>query len=166
MNVGSVLRRVGFGVALLAYVLIADVGVAGASATVVRGTQGAAVTTCDGSGSLGTYPMSGDLVGCWYTDTFVEKAVSQNGGVFTGTEHFVGCIDTNHNGVCNGNDPTGTFRTTFTFTAKFSTAGEVHGRCHHPIVSGTGAFANVRGEISFHDDVVTGTAPYSGPISL
>jgi hypothetical protein len=81
----------------------------------------------------------------------------------------VGCIDTNGNGACSAGDPTGTFHTTFTFTGKFDQLGqEVHGRCHHPIVSGTGDFANASGVISFHDiiDGTVVTSSYSGPISL
>ncbi|MFL6181960.1 MAG: hypothetical protein ACJ73J_06580, partial [Actinomycetes bacterium] len=88
---------------------------------------------------------------------------------FHGTEHFVGCIDRNGDGACTAVDPWGTFRTTFKFSAKLDlvSGAEIHGRCHHPIVGGSDAFANASGVINFHDnvsDVVT--ADYSGPISL
>lgn len=143
---------------------------AAAGATVVSGAQSAPVATCAGQSSLGTFVMSGDLVGCWYTDTADLVSASAGGtAVFAGTEHFTGCIDADHNGSCGGSDPTGTWHTTFTFTAKFdANGGEIHGRCHHPIVSGSGDFANASGVISFHD-IVDGsvvTSRYSGPVSL
>ena len=151
-----------------AAVLMLGIGpAAAAGAVVVSGDQSAPVATCDGLGSLGTFVMSGDLIGCWYTDTGDVVSTSQNGIVFAGTEHFVGCLDADGNGVCGGSEPTGSFNTTFKFTAKFSTVGEVHGRCHHPIVGGTGDFAVASGDISFHDviDGTVVTATYSGPIS-
>jgi hypothetical protein len=45
---------------------------------------------------------------------------------------------------------------------------EVHGRCHHPIVSGTDGFAGISGVINFTDDVSTAppTSPYWGPVRL
>jgi hypothetical protein len=64
-------------------------------------------------------------------------------------------------------EPTGRFNTTFTFTAKLDpTIGEIHGRCHHPIVSGSGAFAGARGVISFKDIPAEGRFPYHGNIQL
>jgi hypothetical protein len=143
---------------------------AAAGATVVSGSQSAPVASCGGQTSLGTFVMSGDLIGCWYTDTADVRSSSSGGtAVFSGTEHFVGCIDANHNSACGTGDPTGTWHTTFTFSAKFDAAGhEIHGRCHHPIVSGTGGFAHASGVISFHD-IVNGTvvtSRYSGPVSL
>ena len=162
-------RLVACGMASIAVLAIGAGPAAAAGATVVSGAQSAPVTSCGGQTSLATFVMSGDLVGCWYTDTASPRSLSKNGGVFTGTEHFVGCIDANHDGSCGGADPTGTWHTTFTFSAKFDAAGnEIHGRCHHPIVSGTGAFAHVSGVISFHD-IVNGTvvtSRYSGPVSL
>jgi hypothetical protein len=56
---------------------------------------------------------------------------------------------------------------TFTFTGKFDAVGnEIHGRCHHPIVSGTGGFTGVTGVINFTDDVTAGNASYTASISL
>jgi hypothetical protein len=117
--------------------------------------------------------MTGGLVGCWYTDTFNLK----NGGnesasgkyllIYSGTEHFTGCLDTDRDGGCSG-DPTGTFYTTFTFTTQVDalTLAEIRGRCHHPIVSGTGDFAGATGVINFKDDVSNGTSPYMGHIGF
>jgi len=151
-------------------VLALGVGPASAAgATVVSGAQSAPVASCGGHTSVATFVMSGDLVGCWYTDTADLRSSSQEGGVFTGTEHFTGCINTNGNTTCDSGEPSGTWNTTFTFSAKFDAAGnEVHGRCHHPIVSGTGDFANASGVISFHDivDGTVVTSRYSGPVSL
>ena len=49
-----------------------------------------------------------------------------------------------------------------------SSGSEVHGRCQHPIVagSGTGGFAGATGRADFKDDVVTGEFLYRGHISL
>ena len=109
-------------------------------------------TSCPGAPE-GTYRMAGDLIGCWFTDEF--NVVQENpGGGFeaSGTEHFQGCLDTNHNGSCGVGEPSGRFDTTFTFTAKFAPSGdEIHGRCHHPIIGGTGAFTGASGELSFKD---------------
>jgi hypothetical protein len=136
---------------------------------VVRGVQSSPVETCNGIGSLGTYEMTGDLVGCWYTDTFAADRFAPSGTAgFHGTEHFVGCVDVNGDGNCSATDPWGTFHTTFTFSAKFDAAGnEIHGRCHHPVIGGSGAFADIHGVINFHDNVgAVVTADYSGPLSF
>lgn len=107
--------------------------------------------------SLATFTMTGTLVGCWYTDSANTK-VNPSGTIQqTGTEHFVGCLN---GSTC------GTFYTTFTFTAKFaSPVAEIHGRCHHPIVSGTEGFAAANGLLNFKDDVTTGTSDYRGHIT-
>jgi hypothetical protein len=141
---------------------------AGAGATVVRGDQLIAGASSCPNADAGTYRMAGDLVGCWYTDTF--DVVSENpGGGFraSGTEHFVGCADTNGNGSCGAGEPSGRFDTTFTFTAKLAPTGdEIHGRCHHPIIGGTGAFAGASGELSFKDIPSEGRFPYHGPLNF
>jgi hypothetical protein len=81
-----------------------------------------------------TYPaliMEGDLEGCWYT--FVESSKTTPSGVYleTGQELFVGSLD---------EGPSGMFTTTYRFEAKFASDGvtELHGRCQHPLVSGSG----------------------------
>ena len=99
---------------------------------------------------LGDYPpidLTGSLHGCWYT--YVTSSKFNRSGTYQekGTEIFVGCL----------NGPCGTFETTYTFTAKYvddTFAEEIHGRCHHPIVGGTGGFAGAKGVINFKDDVV------------
>ena len=111
--------------------------------------------------NLGTYDpidLSGNLDGCWYTYVSTSRTNPSGTYVEQGTELFVGCLNGT---VC------GTFETTYTFTAKYDTLGqEIHGRCHHPIVGGTGGFAGAKGVINFKDDVVTGTFDYRGNISL
>ena len=63
----------------------------------------------------------------------------------------------------------GTFATTYKFSSKWapdvSTGSEVHGRCQHPIVagSGTGGFAGVTGRVDFKDDVATGVPVPGSP---
>src|ERR671911_1660353 len=70
--------------------------------------------------------LTGDLEGCLYT--FVETAQSSPSGTYreTGTETFV------------ASDGSGTFETAYRFEAKFGLAGEIFGRCQHPIVEGSG----------------------------
>lgn len=111
---------------------------------------------------LGDYPpldLSGSLFGCWYT--YVSESKFNRSGTYQeqGTEIFVGCL----NGMC------GSFETTYTFTAKYvdeTFAEEIHGRCEHKIVGGTGDFADQKGVILFKDDVVNLKFDYRGHISL
>jgi hypothetical protein len=117
--------------------------------------------------------MVGGLIGCWYTDTLVIHPAQPNGtpsGAIqaTGTEHFVGCLDVNDDQTCDSGDPEGTLSFTFQFSGKFDpvTGAEIHGRCQHPIVSGTGDFAGASGVINFKDDVTNGTSLYAGQVAL
>jgi hypothetical protein len=112
---------------------------------------------------LGDYPaidLTGSLHGCWYTYVSESKFQDRSGTYQErGTELFVGCW----NGTC------GTLETTYTFTAKYvdaTFAEEIHGRCHHPIVRGTGDFAGAKGVLLFKDDVVNLKFDYRGHISL
>jgi hypothetical protein len=115
-------------------------------------------TDSDGLGSDFALKMTGDLVGCHYV--FVRTAECRPSGTYreTGTEIFVGQY----------NGQPGTFRTTYQFTAKYedcaNLAGEIVGRCEHPVIasSGDGAFEGVSGRIDFKDDVVAGNFPYRG----
>ena len=111
-----------------------------------------------------SYPplvMRGSLDGCLYTH--INTARTTPSGVYleTGEELFVGRLD---------GGPVGTFTTTYKFEGKFDADGaEVHGRCQHPIVSGsgTGGLANAKGRIYFKDiigDPVTFV--YRGHISF
>lgn len=113
---------------------------------------------------LGDYPpidlSGGSLDGCWYTYVSSSKFNPSGTYIEQGTEIFVGCL----NGTTCG-----TFETTYTFTAKYvddTFAEEIHGRCHHPIVDGTGDFAATKGVILFKDDVVNLIYNYRGHISL
>lgn len=100
--------------------------------------------------------ITGDLVGCLYT--YVDSAQCSPSGTYreSGHELFVGA---------NSAD---TFRTTYKFEGKYqdcpNLAGEIVGRCHHPIVdgSGTGIYTRVKGRIHFKDDVTAGNFPYDG----
>jgi hypothetical protein len=112
----------------------------------------------EGQGSSSVLTMTGDLEGCHYI--FAETASCSAGGAYseTGTETFVG----SYNGA------TGTFRTTYLFTAKYrdcaNLVGEIAGRCQHPITagSGEGVFEGVTGRLDMKDDVETGSFPYRG----
>jgi hypothetical protein len=167
---------------LLAYAVltsgIAFLGTASASAATfkVAGVQSAPVTSAicpDQTSGMSAYTMAGGLVGCWYTDTSVINPAQPNGtpgGTVqaTGTEHFVGCLDLNADGACDTGDPYGTLEFSYQFSGKFDpvTGAEIHGRCQHPITSGSGDFAGATGVITFKDDVANGTSLYRGHISL
>lgn len=157
-------------VAAVAVVAVQAAAGAGTGAITVRGDQLLAGAQSCENADAGTYLMKGDLVGCWYTDTFDVAGENPGGGYrASGTEHFVGCLDTSHNGACDPGEPSGSFGTTFTFTAKYAPSGdEIHGRCHHPIApaSGTGDFAGVRGVLSFKDIPSEGRFPYHGNMQL
>lgn len=115
--------------------------------------------------------MAGGLVGCWYEDTANMKKGTQSASgkyllIYTGTEHFTGCLDADRDGGCSG-DPTGTLYFTYTFTSQYTlTFAEIRGRCHHPIVSSTGDFAGATGVINFKDDISSGTSPYMGHVDF
>jgi hypothetical protein len=109
--------------------------------------------------------LTGSLEGCWYTNADTETA-KDNGapsGVYleSGEEIFVGSL--------NGG-PVGTFSTTYKFESKWdpdvSTGAEVHGRCQHPIIGGTGGFEGATGRVDIKDDVTTGEFFYRGHIKL
>jgi hypothetical protein len=114
-----------------------------------------------GAGSDYAVHMTGDLEGCHYT--FIETSICSPGGGYneTGHEVFVGTLD----------GQPGTFRTTYRFTAKLkdcSAAGEIAGRCQHPLVegSGTGVFEGLTGRLDMRDIVEPGVGgvafPYRG----
>lgn len=114
--------------------------------------------TCDSArvGADFAIIMTGDLDGCLYT--FVEAAQSSPSGTYreTGTELFV------------ASEGAGAFETTYRFEAKYedvdTLAGEIFGRCQHPIVegSGTGIYDGASGRLFFKDDVESGTFLYRG----
>ena len=112
-----------------------------------------------------TQVMTGSLAGCWYTNIETQKDNGAPSGVYieSGKEIFVGSL--------NGG-PEGTFATTYKFESKWdpdvTTGSEVHGRCQHPIVagSGTGGFEGATGRVDFKDQVTTGEFFYRGHIEL
>ena len=112
-----------------------------------------------------TQVMTGSLEGCWYTNIETTRDNSAPSGVYieSGEEIFVGSL--------NGR-PVGTFSTTYKFESKWdpdvSTGSEVHGRCQHPIVegSGTGGFEGASGRLDFKDIIEEGNFDYRGHISL
>jgi len=138
--------------------LVLLVSPASAGTTQVSGI-GTPVSECGGQASDFTIAMAGGLVGCWYT-TITESKFNPSGTYQErGTETFVGCS----NGTTCG-----TFSTTYTFSAKFvddTFAQEIHGRCHHTIVSGSGDFEGATGMINFKDDVDAGIFLYAGHIT-
>ena len=114
------------------------------------------------------YLDSGNLVGCWYTlvgDYSFSPNADASPVVYheTGREVFVGSLyDDAGNWLGDG-----TFETTYRFTGKFEDASllvEIHGRCQHPIVAGTGTgvFEGMAGRVDFKDDVDTGVLYYRG----
>jgi hypothetical protein len=115
-------------------------------------------TDPEGQGADYAVLMTGDLQGCHYT--FVETSVCSPGGAYneTGHEIFVGQY----------NGGSGTFNTTYRFTAKYldcpNFVAEVAGRCQHPIIvdSGRGVFEGMTGRLDLTDDVVAGNFPYRG----
>ena len=112
----------------------------------------------EGQGSSYNLTMTGDLEGCHYI--FIESSSCSAGGAYAerGTETFVGAYG----------GTTGTFRTTYLFTATYedcpTLTGEVVGRCQHPIIagSGEGVFEGVTGRLDFQDDIEAGNFPYRG----
>jgi hypothetical protein len=96
------------------------------------------------------------LEGCLYTDILTKENSPSGTYRETGTELFV------------ASDGVSTFKTTYRFEAKYedvdNLAGEIFGRCQHPIIegSGTGIFEGVSGQLFFKDEVESGTFLYRG----
>jgi hypothetical protein len=112
--------------------------------------------------------MSGGLVGDWFTDSIACTEVPGAIGVTwpcRGTEHFDGCLNTNGDEDCDLGEPSGQLYFTFTYTG--TPVG--NGRCHHPIVGGSGDFAGATGQLTFKDRVGpcgTLVTTYKGHIDL
>ena len=112
-----------------------------------------------------SYPglvMTGSLEGCLYTKVITSKETPSGVYLETGEEVVIGSLD---------GGPVGTFATTYKFEGKYDpqTGVQLHGRCQHPIVkgSGTGGFEGAKGRLDFKDiigDPVTYV--YRGHISL
>lgn len=112
--------------------------------------------------------MTGSLIGCWYTDTLNEVQTDPHGDILAiGTEHFVGCLDRNHDRSCTHREPHGTLALIYAFEGSFDHTGrELSGQCQHPILSATGDFHGAHGQINFTDNVTDGTSDYQGQITL
>lgn len=151
--------------ALMLFVAVSSVAAAPARAagnTQISGV-GVFVSTDECPDLPSVYPpikMEGGLVGCWYTDAY-EVVLTTPSGVYQerGTETFIGCL--------SDGTTCGTFSTTYKFTARYATDGsELHGHCEHPLVSGTGDFEGITGQVNFKDDVETGEFLYKGHFQL
>jgi hypothetical protein len=132
--------------------LVAPVAAGGNTQFSAIGTFNPSPLQCDDLPSAYPYApvvMSGDIVGCWYTDSYmIEQSTPSGTYVETGEETFVGCLADGT--TC------GTFSTTYRFEGKYAPNGsEIFGRCQHPFVRGTEDFANITGRIDMKDDVVT-----------
>jgi hypothetical protein len=150
------------------------------AATLASSPVSARATQIDGAGAFDAtcpappegyeefmdYPpirLTGSLDGCWYTNVETSKDNGAPSGVYleTGREVFVGSLD---------GGPEGVFETTYKFESKWqpdvASGDEVHGRCQHPIVagSGTGGFAGVVGRVDFKDIIEDGTYVYRGHV--
>ena len=111
----------------------------------------------------------GNLRGCWYTlieDTKYSPNEDAEPFVYQerGREVFIGELWDGDEKVGEG-----TFETTYKFTGKYADVSfleEIHGRCQHPLVNGTGTgvFENATGRVDFKDDVETGILNYRGHI--
>jgi hypothetical protein len=164
-------------VALVAAVACVVAAPASATQNQVSGVQTPGTVSPACSDPLTSFTMTGGLVGCWYEDTGTPTLdqVTPSGLEivhFSGTEHFTGCLDLDGDGACAG-DPTGTLFFTFTFTGQYvagtNAAIEIRGRCHHPIVGGTGDFAGATGVLNFKDDVSNPAfvlSPYMGHVDF
>ena len=170
----QVMRRLAVCLVLIAGVMVAVAAPAGAATNQISGVGvfDAAGDVCpdppagyEDFTSLPPLIMTGSLEGCWYTKVLAAKDNGAPSGVYLerGEEIFVGSL--------NGG-PVGTFTTTYKFESKWSpdvsTGSEVHGRCQHPIVagSGTGGFVGATGRVDFKDDVDTGEFIYRGHIKI
>lgn len=149
-------------IAIAVVMVVLPIGGAAADTNQLSGVANWAAD-CDGQTSDWTLVIEGDLVGCWYTSIETGKETPSGVYIETGTETFVGCMNT------DGQEACGSFTTTYRFTGKFTDTGEqVWGRCQHPIVagSGTGDFEGATGRLDFKDNVETGEAFYTGHIKL
>ena len=115
-----------------------------------------------------SYPglvLSGDLVGCLFTDVQGAKFHEAPSGIYieTGRELVVASL----NGA-----PEASFETTYRFESKWdpdaASGVEVMGRCQHPLTAGSGTdvFMGATGRLDFKDEVSTGLFYYRGHITL
>ena len=136
-----------------------------ASGQITGGASYVTSVTCPGYGDFDSYPpllLTGSLEGCLYTKVAAAKTTPSGAYLESGQEVFVGSLD-------GGSE--GTFTTTYRFEAKYDPDGaEIHGRCQHPIVrgSGTGGLQGAIGRLDIKDIIGTAmvTYEYRGHVSL
>ena len=153
---------------LMAMGLVAPANAAGTTQISGSGSYETEKNECgDAPDGFDDYPgliVKGDLDGCIFTDVLTARDLGAPSGIYleTGREMFVGTV----NGV------EGTFQMAYRFESKWNpdvlTGPEVHGRCQHPIVAGSGTdvFAGVTGRLDFKDEVSTGMYFYRGHINF
>ena len=132
-----------------AVVMVALTGAADARTYRVAGKQVA--IDVDASGA-GLYKMRGGLRGKWRINELNEVSTSPYYEA-QGTELFKGCIDRRRDRSCKG-DPSGTLSFTIRYWALFGSADPnslVWGACWHPVVAGTGDFADAQGVMMMVD---------------
>ena len=144
------------GTKLIRAALVAALG----AAALVAAAPAAATTTTSLSGTQtvvnekkGIYEMHGSLVGTWYNTSFVPRYKSASPFVATGTEKFVGCIDSDRSAACDAGEPSGTLKLTFVYWGDYDpkTQALLRAACVHPIVGGTGSFAKASGVLFMKD---------------
>jgi hypothetical protein len=140
--------------ATMAFAALAASPASAASGTQVDGllTPDTTQACTEDAASVATYTVTGDLTGCWYIDEWTIDNETPSGSIqASGTEMFSGWLDGRF----------GHFWTEYTFTYRVVDGVETHGRCHHPVVRGDGAFAGVSGVIHMYD-LPNGCAVYHG----
>ena len=103
----------------------------------------------------GTYRLTGDLMGTWYTLTADTYYQSDALIIQKGVERFEGCLDLNRNRHCDRNRK-GQFGADYIYWATFKpgTGRLIKGECIHPVTGGDGVFTGLRGLINMHDKPV------------
>jgi hypothetical protein len=137
--------------------LLVVIGIAAPASAAMSQVRGDAYYDTDGSVcveppegfeifvSIDPLVLDGDLEGCLWTEAGASRSTPSGVFLEEGREVF--------EGTYLGGDP-GTFATTYRFESKWDVEGnEIHGRCQHPIVagSGTGGFEGVSGRLFFKD---------------
>ena len=104
---------------------------------------------------VGTYRITGDLIGTWYTLTADTYYQSDAMIIQKGLERFEGCFDLNRNHHCDRNRH-GKFGADYIYWATFNpNSGRlIKGECIHPLTGGEGVFAGLRGLVNVNDKPV------------
>ena len=148
---------------VLAVALLAALRPTAAPATPIPPSAGTSPTTLQVRGDLlpldpdaGAYRMQGDLIGRWAvlkTAPWYSIPETQWTVVQIGQEHFMGCIDRNHNRRCDSGDASGVllFDSRIWLRHEPGTGRLIKGNCVHRITSGAGDFAGARGVLTIYD---------------